>query len=149
MLGQVDFSDIAILCNRPNNCCQQNLKCFDEPLFSLGLFSWKSNSNSVNYPACIICSSKAGSLRPTRSKMCWNGFEHSLPGKTRLWLKKQKETKNCVDKVIVRLLLFYLRPPLASRGIQVSNFFGTNDNPFCLCLLIFAEEYTSKPIYRH
>ena len=25
MLGQVYFSDIAILCNRPNNCCQQNL----------------------------------------------------------------------------------------------------------------------------
>ena len=37
MLGQVNFS-IAILCNRPNNCCQQNLKCFDEPLFSSGLF---------------------------------------------------------------------------------------------------------------
>ena len=39
MLGQVNFSDITILCFRPNNCCQQNLKCFDEPLFSLGLFS--------------------------------------------------------------------------------------------------------------
>ena len=39
MLGQVNFSDIAILCNRPNNCCQQNLKCFDEPLFSTGLLS--------------------------------------------------------------------------------------------------------------
>ena len=37
MLGQVNFSDISILCNRPNNCCQQNLKCFDEHLFSLGL----------------------------------------------------------------------------------------------------------------
>ena len=39
MLGQVNFSDIGILCNRSNNCSQQNLKCFDEPLFSLGLFS--------------------------------------------------------------------------------------------------------------
>ena len=59
MLGQVKVSDIAILCNRPNNCCQQNLKCFfDEPLFSLGLFSWKSNNKSVNCPACLICSSK-------------------------------------------------------------------------------------------
>ena len=38
MLGQVNFCDIAILCNRPNNCCQQNSKCFDEPLFSSGLF---------------------------------------------------------------------------------------------------------------
>ena len=37
MLGLMDFSDLAILCNRPNNCCQQNLKCFDEPLFSLRL----------------------------------------------------------------------------------------------------------------
>ena len=34
MLGLVDFSDIAILCNRPNNCCQQNLKSSDQPLFS-------------------------------------------------------------------------------------------------------------------
>ena len=39
MPGQVNFSDIAIVCNRPNNCCQQNLECFDEPLLSLGLFS--------------------------------------------------------------------------------------------------------------
>ena len=31
----MDFSDTAILCNRPNNCCQQNLEYFDEPLFSL------------------------------------------------------------------------------------------------------------------
>ena len=30
MLCQVGFSDKAILCNRPNNCCQQNLKRFDE-----------------------------------------------------------------------------------------------------------------------
>ena len=34
MLGKVNFSDIAILCNRPHNCCHKNLKCFDEPLFS-------------------------------------------------------------------------------------------------------------------
>ena len=39
MLGQVNLSDIAIPCYNPNNCCQQNFKCFDEPLFSLGLFS--------------------------------------------------------------------------------------------------------------
>ena len=57
MLGQVNFSDITILCNTPNNC-QQNLKCFEEPLFSLGLFSCNSNNNSVNCPACLICSSK-------------------------------------------------------------------------------------------
>ena len=25
MLGLMDFSDIAILCSRPNSCCQQNL----------------------------------------------------------------------------------------------------------------------------
>ena len=31
----MDFSDIAILCNKPNNRYRQNLKCFDEPLFSL------------------------------------------------------------------------------------------------------------------
>ena len=28
---------IATLCNRPNNCCKQNLKCFYDLLFSLGL----------------------------------------------------------------------------------------------------------------
>ena len=32
LLGLMDFSDIVILCNRPNSCCQQNLKCFDMPL---------------------------------------------------------------------------------------------------------------------
>ena len=37
--GLMDFSDIVILCIRPNSCCQQNLKCFDMPLLSLGLFS--------------------------------------------------------------------------------------------------------------
>ena len=39
LLGLMDFNDIVILCNRPNICCQQNLKCFDMPLLSLGLFS--------------------------------------------------------------------------------------------------------------
>ena len=34
MLGLMDFSDTAILCSRPNSCCQQNPKCFDD-LFSL------------------------------------------------------------------------------------------------------------------
>ena len=37
MLCVMDFNDIAILYKRPINCCQQNLKCFDEPLFSLGV----------------------------------------------------------------------------------------------------------------
>ena len=32
-------SDIVILRSGPNSCCQQNLKCFDLPLLSLGLFS--------------------------------------------------------------------------------------------------------------
>ena len=39
LLGLMDFSDIVIFCSRPNSCCQQNLKCFDMPLLSLGLFS--------------------------------------------------------------------------------------------------------------
>ena len=26
LLGLMDFSDVVILCNRPNNCCQQKLK---------------------------------------------------------------------------------------------------------------------------
>ena len=37
--GLVDFSDIVMLRSEPNSCCQQNLKCFDMPLLSLGLFS--------------------------------------------------------------------------------------------------------------
>ena len=32
MLGLMDFSDTAILCSRPNSCCQRNPKCFDKPL---------------------------------------------------------------------------------------------------------------------
>ena len=39
LLGPIDFSDIVMLRSGPNSCCQQNLKCFDMPLLSLGLFS--------------------------------------------------------------------------------------------------------------
>ena len=39
LLGLMDFSDIVMLRSGPNSCCQQNLKCFDMPLLSLGLFS--------------------------------------------------------------------------------------------------------------
>ena len=39
LLGLIDFSDIVMLGGGPNSCCQQNLKCFDMPLLSLGLFS--------------------------------------------------------------------------------------------------------------
>ena len=31
LLSVMDFSDIVMLCSRPNSCCQQNLKCFDMP----------------------------------------------------------------------------------------------------------------------
>ena len=39
LLGLIDFSDIVMLVSGSNSCCEQNLKCFDMPLFSLGLFS--------------------------------------------------------------------------------------------------------------
>ena len=39
LLGLIDFSDMVMLRSGPNCCCQQNLKCFDMPLLSLGLFS--------------------------------------------------------------------------------------------------------------
>ena len=39
LLGLIDFIDIVMLCRGPNSCSQQNLKCFDMPLLSLGLFS--------------------------------------------------------------------------------------------------------------
>ena len=39
LLGLIDFSDIVMLRSGSNSCCQQNLKCFDMPLLSLGLFS--------------------------------------------------------------------------------------------------------------
>ena len=39
VLGLIDFNDIVMLRSGPNSCCQQNLKCFDMPLLSLGLFS--------------------------------------------------------------------------------------------------------------
>ena len=39
LLGLIDFSDIVrMLRCGPNSCCQQNLKCFDMPLLSLGSF---------------------------------------------------------------------------------------------------------------
>ena len=76
MPGQVDFSDIAILCNRPNNCYQQNLKCFDEPLFSWGLFSRKSNNGSVTLfkvqpglgPQCPKCVEMVSSIACQRKQ---------------------------------------------------------------------------------
>ena len=45
LLGLMGFSDIVILCSGPNSCCQQNFKCFDIPLLSLGLFSLKSSND--------------------------------------------------------------------------------------------------------
>ena len=45
LLGLMDFSDIVILCSRPNSCCQQYLKCFDMPLISSGLISCKSTND--------------------------------------------------------------------------------------------------------
>ena len=39
LLGLIDFSDTVMLRSGLNSCCQQNLKCFDLPLLSLGLFS--------------------------------------------------------------------------------------------------------------
>ena len=39
LLGLMHFSSIVILCIRLNNCCQQNLTCFDMPLLSFVLFS--------------------------------------------------------------------------------------------------------------
>ena len=37
LLGLI--SDVVMLCSGPNSCFQQNLKYFDMPLLSLGLFS--------------------------------------------------------------------------------------------------------------
>ena len=39
LLGLIDLSDVVILRSGPNSCRQQNLKCFDLPLLSLGSFS--------------------------------------------------------------------------------------------------------------
>ena len=38
MLGLMDFSDTAVLCSRPNSCCQQNPKRFNKPLDIFLLF---------------------------------------------------------------------------------------------------------------
>ena len=72
------------------------------------------------------------------------GPQCPTPGKTRLWLKEteKKNKKLCgqSDSPVVTLLsTVALRPSLATLSIQVSIFFGTYDNPFCLCLLVFAE----------
>ena len=39
LLGLMGFSDIVMLRSRPNSCCQQDLKCSDMPLLSLGFLS--------------------------------------------------------------------------------------------------------------
>ena len=65
--GLMDFSDMVMLRGRPNSCCQQNLRCFDIPSLSLGLFSGKSSNDcetNLNVffkpqpglgPQCPIC----------------------------------------------------------------------------------------------
>ena len=40
LLGLIDFSHMVMLRSGPNSCCQQNIKCFDMPLLSLGSFSF-------------------------------------------------------------------------------------------------------------
>ena len=37
--GRLSVGMLQGVDSRPNSCCQQNLKCFDMPLLSLGLFS--------------------------------------------------------------------------------------------------------------
>ena len=88
------------------------------------------------------------------SNMRWHSFEHSLLGRTKLWLKKKprKEQKTMwkSDGLVVTLSpIVALKPPIAFLSIQVTISIGTYDNSFCLCLLVFAEYYTSKPKYRH
>ena len=78
------------------------------------------------------------------SNMCWHAFEHSLLGKTRLWLKETKRTKNYVDKVIgcTPLPTVTLRPPLASLSIQVSIFFSNTIIHF-VCAYSFSKDNTT------
>ena len=52
----------AILFDRPNDNCQENLKSFDHPLFSSDLFS------AIWCVKCVLQNSAW--LRPTMSKMC-------------------------------------------------------------------------------
>ena len=56
------------------------------------------------------------------SNMCWHTFEHSLPGKTRLWLKEAEKNKKLCgqsDTLVVTLLpTVALRPPLVVRRIS-------------------------------
>ena len=42
LLGLMDFSDIVILCGRPNSCCQQNLKVFVSLYYATFLISLSS-----------------------------------------------------------------------------------------------------------
>ena len=81
-------------------------------------------------------------LRPTMSNMCWHALEHSLLEKTRLLLKETEKNKTLCGQsdslVLTQLPTVALRLPLASLSIQESIFYGTYDNQFCLCLLVFA-----------
>ena len=66
LLGLMDFSDLMILCSRPNSCCQQNLTCFDMPLLFLGFFFHERIVNKFKYVLQI-----SAWLRPTMSNTCW------------------------------------------------------------------------------
>ena len=60
-----------------------------------------------------------------------------------MWLKEtEKNKKLCGEnhsQVVTLLPSVALRPHLASLSIQVSVFFGTFNNSFCLCLVVFPE----------
>ena len=42
----MDFSDTAILCSRPNSCCQQNPKCIQVCRFSV--------LNALKRTVCLV-----------------------------------------------------------------------------------------------
>ena len=55
------------------------------------------------------------------SNMCWHAFEHSLLGRTKLWLKKPRKEQKIMWKsdglVVTHLPTVALRPPLVSLSI--------------------------------
>ena len=63
LLGPIDFGNIVMLRTGPNSCGQQNFKCFDMPLLSLGLFHDDCQTNLNMFfkpqpglgPQCPVC----------------------------------------------------------------------------------------------
>ena len=91
---------------------------------------------NFNYTIFEIITVKVNRQRPTYSGKIAHISINMCDNQN---LQKAPCAQDHDSQVITLLPTVALRTPLASLSIQVSVFFGTYDNPFCICLLVLAD----------